>query len=78
MPLGPLAPGRIGEIVECPYCGEHALQQEDYKNPTSGSTEKETLYLHFDGSVLIKSVKNGRDIEEVETIFIACPAKIKQ
>jgi hypothetical protein len=26
MPLGPLAPDRIGEIVEFPYCHEHALR----------------------------------------------------
>jgi hypothetical protein len=34
MPLGPVAPDRIGEIVECPYCHEHGLKVGDFKDPT--------------------------------------------
>ncbi len=65
MPLGPLAPGRIGEVVKCPYCGERGLELEDFKNPAI-SKEKETIYLHF------------ITIEKAETVMIACPHRIKR
>ena len=80
MPLGPLAnvlPNRIGEIVECPYCPEHALKVPDYKDSLSGSKEKEDIYIHFEDSVIIRTEKNGRIVEEVQTIVNSCNAKTK-
>ena len=52
-----LAPDRTGEIVECPHCHEHALKVEDFKDPMSGSKEKETIYIHCEGMVLQGSWK---------------------
>jgi len=48
LPLGPRGEGRIGDIVDCPICHEHAVEVEDYTNPVSGSREKEIVYIHFD------------------------------
>lgn len=77
MPLGPLAPKRIGEIVECPHCHERGLKVEDFKDPISGSKEKENIYIHFEGAVLTRIVKNGKDVEELETVTETCPVKVK-
>jgi len=77
MPLGPLAPDRIGEIVECPHCRQRGLKVEDFKDPTSGSTEKETIYIHVEGGVMIQEMENGRIVERFETVSQACPVKIK-
>lgn len=77
MPLGPVAPGRIGEYVECPYCHEHALKVEDFKDPISGSLEKETVYIHSENTVLHRKVENGRTVEEYEIITNSCSAKAK-
>jgi len=62
LPLGPLGIGRIGDIVECPICKEHALEVEDYKNPTSGSREKETVYVHFDVPLPIRLIEENKKI----------------
>jgi hypothetical protein len=77
MPLGPLAPNRIGKIVECPYCHERGLEAEDFKDPMSGSKEKELIYIHFEGAVLVPREENGRIVETLETVTKACPVKIK-
>jgi hypothetical protein len=77
MPLGPLAPNRIGKIVECPYCHERGLKVEDFKDPISGSKEKETVYIHYEHAVLNRKIENGRPVEEYEIITNACSAKIK-
>jgi hypothetical protein len=77
MPLGPLAPNRIGEIVECPHCHERGLKVEDYADPTSGSKEKEAVYIHLEGSVLTRKVENGRTVQKLETVTQACPVKVK-
>jgi hypothetical protein len=77
MPLGPVAPDRIGEIVECPYCHEHGLKVGDFKDPTSGSKEKEFIYIHVESGVLIRTVENGRTVEKVETVTQACPVRVK-
>ena len=75
MPLGPLAPDRIGEIVECPYCHEHALRVEDFKDPMSGSKEMETIYIHCEGMVLQRKLEGDELVEEYLTTTKACPAK---
>jgi hypothetical protein len=75
MPLGPLAPDRIGEIVECPYCHEHALRVEDFKDPTSGSNKMETIYIHYEGMVLQRKLEGDGPVEEYLTTTKACPAK---
>jgi len=73
LPLGPLGIGRIGDIVECPICKEHALEVEDYKNPTSGSREKETVYVHFDVPLPIRLIEeNKKSVGEYETGVNAC------
>jgi hypothetical protein len=77
MPLGPLAPNRQGEITECPHCRRRGLKLEDYKDPMSGSTEKEFIYIHREGSRLIRREENGRLVEIVQTLADACPIKIK-
>ena len=64
MPLGRLGNGRIGEIVECPYCDDHALEVEDYKYPMSGSTEKMAFYIHYEAApITFRTTKNGRTVE---------------
>lgn len=75
MPLGPLAPDRIGEIVECPYCHEHALRVEDFKDPMSGSKEMETIYIHCEGMGLQRNSQGDGLVEEHLTTTKACPAK---
>jgi hypothetical protein len=77
MPLGPLAPNRHGEIAECPHCGRRGLKLEDYKDSTSGSAEKEFIYIHQEGLQLIRREENGRLVEIVQTLADACPIKIK-
>jgi hypothetical protein len=77
MPLGAVAANRIGEVVECPHCHERGLKVEDFKDPTSGSKEKEAVYIHFEGTVMTREVKNGRIVEELETVTKACPVKVK-
>ena len=77
MPLGPVAPGRTGEIVGCPYCHENGLKVEDYVDPTSGSKEKEAIYVHFEDGLLIRDVENGRAVERFETASKSCPIKVK-
>ena len=78
MPLGPLAPDRIGEIVECPHCHEHTLKVEDFKDPMSGSKEKETIYIHCEGMVLQRKSEGDRLAEEYLTTTKACPVKDNQ
>jgi len=78
LPLGPLAPGRIGEIVECPHCHERGLKVEDFKDAASGSKEKEIIYVHLEGGVPIQREENGRTIEEIEIMTLACSRKTKQ
>jgi hypothetical protein len=75
MPLGPLAPDRIGEIVECPHCHEHALRVEDFKDPMSGSKETETIYIHCEGMVLQRKLEGDGLVEEYLTTTKACPVK---
>ena len=77
MPLGPLAPDRMGEIVECPYCHRNGLKVQDFKDPASGSKEKETIYIHAEGAAPVWVVENGRTVETTELVTQACPAKIK-
>lgn len=77
MPLGPLAPHRIGEIVECPHCHERGLKVEDYKDPTSGSKEKETNYIHSENAVLHRKVEKGKTVEEYEIVTSSCSIKTK-
>ena len=77
MPLGPVAPDRIGEIVECPHCHERGLKVEDFKDSTSRSLEKETIYIHLESAVLTRNVENGRIVEKLETTMQACPVKVK-
>jgi hypothetical protein len=77
MPLGPLGPGRIGEIVECPHCHDHALKVEDYKDSRSGSKEKELIYIHFEAVVLRQKVENGKIVVVHESMMNACGNKIK-
>jgi hypothetical protein len=77
MALGPVAPNRIGEVVECPYCHERGLKVEDFKDPTSGSLEKVAIYIHLLRGVLTRTVENGRTVEKLETETLACPVKVK-
>jgi hypothetical protein len=77
MPLGPLAPNRHGKIADCPHCGRRGLELEDFKDPMSGSTEKELIYIHREGSQLIRREENGRLVELVQTLADACPIKFK-
>ena len=72
MPLGPLGPGRIGEIVECPVCHKRGLQVEDYVNPSSGSREKETICLHFLEPVTHQKTENERTITSNEIVEHKC------
>ena len=77
MPLGPMAPDRIGEIVECPHCHERGLKVEDFKDPDSGSFEKETVYVHVESGLRRQMIEHGRTVYEFETIVLACPIKMK-
>jgi hypothetical protein len=77
LPLGPLAPNRQGEIADCPHCGRRGLKLEDFKDPKSGSLEKESIYIHQEGARLIRREENGRPVEIVLTTADACPTKIK-
>jgi hypothetical protein len=77
MPLGPVSPDRIGEIVECPYCHERGLKVDDFKDPISGSKEKETIYIHSENAVLHRRVENGRTIEEYEIRTNTCRVRTK-
>jgi|SRR5271165_1971756 len=77
MPLGRVAPGRVGEIVECPHCHERGLKVEDFKDATSGSTEKETVFIHSETAVMRRKMENGRTVEEYEIITNACRVETK-
>jgi hypothetical protein len=77
MPLGPVAPNRIGEIAKCPHCGEHGLKVEDFKDPASGSKEKETIYIHFEDTLPRPKTEDGRTGEEFEIVTLACPIRLK-
>jgi hypothetical protein len=78
VPLGPYAPDRIGEIVECPHCHEHGLKVDDFKDAASGSIEKETIYIHFeDARLRLVEGESGKTVEEYETITNACRVKTK-
>src|ERR1700691_1937966 len=72
-PLGPLAADRIGKIIECPICGNRGLEIEDYVNPMSGSTEKETFCLHSDNPIPIEQIKNGRTVTVTHIVEVKCP-----
>jgi hypothetical protein len=75
-PLGPLASGRIGEIVECPNCHKHALKVEDYKD--LNSKEKESIYIHSEAELLLRrTVENGRTVETYETRENVCRIRPK-
>jgi hypothetical protein len=77
LPLGPLAPNRIGKIAECPHCKRRGLELEDYKDPTSGSTEKELIYIHREGARLIRREEHGKIVEIIQTLADACPIRLK-
>ena len=76
MPLGPV-PNRTGEVVECPYCHERGLKVEDYVYPSTGSKEKEFIYVHFEGGLTIRDMENGRIVDRYEAITKSCPIKSK-
>jgi len=72
MPLGPLAPDRIGDVITCPNCGERGLHIDDYVNPMSRGTEKEPICLHFIEPVPHIKIENNRTFVSIEFVEHKC------